>query len=151
MPLAPENIVITRDMLSEVMIEMGEKFDSKFLPQRKLCPNLMDKKKYVLHFVNLQFYVNYGMVLHKIHRVLSFTQSPWIEPYITFNTEERKLSTDSFSKDLYKLLSNSVSTFLTRITRQLITCSSARITCQLLTFSLEFSDNYKSLTVSLIW
>ena len=90
MPLAPENIVITRDMLSEVTIEMGEKFDSKFLPQRKLCPNLMDKTKYVLHFVNLQFYINHGMVLRKIHRVLSFTQSPWIEPYITFNTEKRK-------------------------------------------------------------
>ena len=33
LPLAPENIVITRDMLSDVTIEMGEKFDSKFLPQ----------------------------------------------------------------------------------------------------------------------
>jgi hypothetical protein len=111
MPLAPENIVITRDMLSEVTIEMGEKFGSKFLPQRKLCPNLMDKTKYVLHFVNLQFYVKHGMILRKIHRVLSFTQSAWIEPYITFNTEKRKNSSSSFEKDLYKLLSNSVSTF----------------------------------------
>ena len=90
MPLCPENIVITKDMLSEVTIEMGEKFDSKFLPQKKLCPNLMDKTKYVLHFVNLQFYINHGMVLRKIHRVLSFTQSAWIEPYITMNTERRK-------------------------------------------------------------
>ena len=120
MPLAPENIVITRDMLSDVTIEMGKKFNSKFLPQKKLCPNLMDKKKYVLYFVNLQFYINHGMVLRKIHRVLSFTQSPWIEPYISFNTDKRKQSTDSFSKDLYKLLSNSVSTFLNRITTQLM-------------------------------
>ena len=78
LPLAPENIVITRDMLSDVTIEMGEKFNSKFLPQRKLCPNLMDKKKYVLHYTNLQFYIKHGMVLRKIHRVLSFRQSPWI-------------------------------------------------------------------------
>ena len=35
MPLAPENIVITREMLSDVTIEMGEKFNSKFLPQKK--------------------------------------------------------------------------------------------------------------------
>ena len=112
MPLCPENIVITKDMLSEVTIEMGEKFDSKFLPQKKLCPNLMDKTKYVLHFVNLQFYINHGMVLRKIHRVLSFTQSAWIEPYITMNTERRKNSSSSFEKDLYKLLSNSVSTFV---------------------------------------
>ena len=45
MPLAPENIVITRGMLLESTIEMSEKFDSKFLPQKKLCPNLMDKTK----------------------------------------------------------------------------------------------------------
>ena len=113
LPLAPENIDITRDMLSDTTIEMGEKFNSKFLPQRKLCPNLMDKKKYVLHYTNLQFYINHGMVLRKIHRVLSFTQSPWIEPYIRFNTEKRKNATDTFSKDLYKLLSNSASIFLT--------------------------------------
>ena len=112
MPLAPENIVITRDMLSGVTIEMGEKFESKFLPQRKLCPNLMDKKKYVLHFVNLQFYINHGIFLRKIHRVLSFTQTAWIKPYITFNTEKRKNSGSSFEEDLYKLLSNSVSTFV---------------------------------------
>ena len=32
LPLAPENIVITRDMLFDTTIEMGEKFNSKFLP-----------------------------------------------------------------------------------------------------------------------
>ena len=108
MPLAPENLLITRDMLSDVTIEMGMKFDSKFPPTKKLCPNLYDKTKYVLHFVNLQFYMKHGMVLRKIHRVLSFKQTAWIEPYIRFNTEKRKLATDVFSKDLYKLLSNSV-------------------------------------------
>ena len=108
MPLAPESLLITRDMLSDVTIEMGMKFDSKFPPTKKLCPNLYDKTKYVLHFVNLQFYMKYGMVLRKIPRVLSFKQTAWIEPYIRFNTEKRKLATDVFSRDLYKLLSNSV-------------------------------------------
>ena len=108
MPLAPEFLLITRDMLSDVTIEMGMKFDSKFPPTKKLCPNLYDKTKYVLHFVNLQFYMKHGMVLRKIHRVLLFKQTAWIEPYIRFNTEKRKLATDTFSKDLYKLLSNSV-------------------------------------------
>ena len=106
MPLAPENIVITRGMLSDVTVEMGEKFGSKFPPTKKLCLNLNDKMKYVLHFVNLQFYLKHGTCLRKIHHVLSFKQSSWIEPYITYNTEKRKLATDTFSKDLYKLLSN---------------------------------------------
>ena len=104
MPLSPESLLITRDMLSEVTFELGMKFDSKFPPTKKLCPNLYDKTKYVLHFVNLQFYMKHGMVLRKIHRVLSFKQTAWIEPYIRFNTEKRKLATDTFSKVLYKLL-----------------------------------------------
>ena len=72
LPLATENIVITRDMRSDTTLEMGKKFNSKFLPQRKLCSNLMDKKKYVLHYTNHQFYINHRMVFRKIHRVSSF-------------------------------------------------------------------------------
>ena len=45
MPLAPENSVITREMLSDVTVEMGKKFGSKFPPKRKLSPDLMHKTK----------------------------------------------------------------------------------------------------------
>ena len=42
---------------------------------KKLVPNLMNKQKYVCHYRNLQFYLNHGLKLDKIHRIISLTQS----------------------------------------------------------------------------
>ena len=74
----------------------------------KLIPNLRDKKKYVVHYRNLKQYLQLGLILKKIHRILEFEQSPWMKPYIDLNTEERKIAQDEFGKDFYKLMNNSV-------------------------------------------
>ena len=52
------------------------------------------------------------MCWQEIHKVLSFTQSAGLAPYINFDTERRKLAVNSFTKDIYKLMSNAVSTSL---------------------------------------
>ena len=62
----------------------------------------------MLHFRNLQLYLPLEMRLTKIHRVLKFKQSDWIEKYIDLNTEKKTNAANSFEKDFLKLKINSV-------------------------------------------
>ena len=85
-PLATEKLRITREKLSPYSESLvGERFTA----QEKLSPNLYDKTKYVTHYENLKFYLEAGMKLKKVHRIMSFTQSDWIRPYIDFSTPRR--------------------------------------------------------------
>ena len=74
----------------------------------KLVPNLIDKKKYLVHYLNLQFYLKHGMRLTKVHRVLAFRQSRWLAPYIEKNSKLRAASKNEFEKDFFKLMNNSI-------------------------------------------
>ena len=98
-PLAPERLNIDETMLSN--------FKQKFPTHQKkvstkLTPNLRNKENYVDHYRNWKFYLQQGLVITKIHRVLTFKQSPRLKTYIDFNTQS------AFGKDFYRLLKNSV-------------------------------------------
>ena len=62
----------------------------------------------MLHFRNLQLYLPLEMRPTKIHRVLKFKQSDWIEKYIDLNTEKKTNAANNFEKDFLKLMINSV-------------------------------------------
>ena len=102
-PLAAEKLKVSDDMLSEYCKKIASKFNISAGLVHKLIPT-----KYVLHYRNLQLYIELGLKVSKIHRVLEFDQSPWFKQYIDFNTKKRMNAKNAFEKDFFKLMNNSV-------------------------------------------
>ena len=46
------------------------------------------------------------MIIDKVHNIISFKQSKWLEKYISFNTQKRNKAKYDFEKYFYKLLNN---------------------------------------------
>ena len=110
-PPAPEKKNITYEMLSDKQRELLGMFMNNaesWQSVPKLIPSLEPKRKYIVHYRALQLYLQLGLKLTNIHRVLTFDQSAWLEPYITFNTAQRTAAKSEFLKRLYKLMSNAI-------------------------------------------
>ena len=107
-PCAAEKIRVASDNLSPYCLEIKDKFNISSGNVNKLIPTLNDKKNYVLLEENLKLYLSLGLKLKKIHRVLEFSEKPWLKEYIDFNTEKRKNAKNAFEKDFFKLMNNSV-------------------------------------------
>ena len=75
-------------------------------PKKKLICDWTDKKNYLIHYRMLKFYVRHGMKIKKVHKVISFKQSKWLEKYIDFNTQKGNQAVNDFEKDFFKLLKN---------------------------------------------
>lgn len=75
---------------------------------KKLILDLTDKKNYICHYAYLQVALKHGLVLKKVHRVMSFKQSKWLKPYVDFNTEKRSKARNSVEKDFFKLMVNAI-------------------------------------------
>ena len=106
--MAPEKLKVTKEMLSQEQIDDIKKFNIKIGTTRKLIPNLYAKKNYITHYRNLKYYLANGWKLTKVHRILEFKTSPWMKPYIDFNTEERMQAINEADKNFFKLMINSV-------------------------------------------
>ena len=81
-----------------------------FLPVRqdKLLTTLEDKQNYIVTITTLKQALDHGLLLQKVHRVISFRQEAWLKPYIDKNTELRKYAKNDFEKDFFKLMNNAV-------------------------------------------
>ena len=107
-PVCPEKVKMSNNMLSGNCKKITEKYKISIGLVSNLIPMLNDKKEYVLHYRNLQLYLDLGLKIKKVHQVLEFNQSPRLKQYIDFNTEKRKNGKNSFEKDFFKLMNNSV-------------------------------------------
>lgn len=78
-PHLHEHLKITCEMTSTYSQALGEALHYRHRKVENLVPNLHNKEKYILHHRNLKLYLDLGMKLSKIHRVLQFKQEPWLK------------------------------------------------------------------------
>jgi hypothetical protein len=50
----------------------------------KLTATFHDRIKYAVHFANLKYYIEQGLILKKVHRVLAFRQTTFLRTYISW-------------------------------------------------------------------
>ena len=75
-PFAPENKKINPDDFSEYMKKVKP---DTYTQTKKLICDWSDKKNYLIRDRMLKFYVRHGMEVVKVHTVISFKQSKWLE------------------------------------------------------------------------
>ena len=85
-PFCSENKKINHNKYNDYMNKIKPK---NYTKSKKLICDWTDKKKYLIHYRMLKFYVRHGMIVEKIHEIISFKQSKWLESYISFNTQKR--------------------------------------------------------------
>ena len=95
-PFAPPNKNIDEDKYTEYMKKIKPK---NYTKSRELICDRMDKKKYVIHYRLLKFYVRHGMVVEKYREIVPYKQSKRLEKYISFNLKNRNGAKNDFEKD----------------------------------------------------
>ena len=113
-PLAPERYNVTSNELSPINQFLYDKMkngnqQSEYC-EEKLIPTFHKRKRYILHIKCLLFYLSHGLVLEKVHRIVSFNQKPFLKDYILTLTRLRSIAAGknlTFFVNVFKLLANS--------------------------------------------
>lgn len=112
-PLAPHEMIITEEHLSpysrECLAKAGKlKTGSSKYSAKKLTSTFLPRKKYLVHGLNLQFYLRQGMKVTKYHRGIKFYQEDFIRPFIEKCTKKRMEALTVTEQTMWKLICNSV-------------------------------------------
>ena len=67
---------------------MDEMIPSKNTQNRKLSFHWTDRKKNLIHYRMLEFYVRHAMIVDKVHEIISFKQSKWLKSFINLNLKK---------------------------------------------------------------
>ena len=102
-PLAPESIEITYDDLSPFNKRCFDMTSSnRNYKAKKLTATLGDKNNYTLYYLNLSDYLRWGLVLTKIHSVISFREENFMKTYVETCADLRRKATNNVEKTIYK-------------------------------------------------
>ena len=67
---------------------------------------MQNKRRYKIHYLNLQQAMKFGCKLKKVHRVISFKQKKFSRNFLEFMTERRKNSRTKLEERLCKDIAN---------------------------------------------
>ena len=104
-PCAPVNRKINPDDFSDYMKAIKP---DTYTQSEKLISDWSNKQKNLVHYRMLKFYVRHGMIIDKVHTVISFKQSKWVEKYLSFITQKTNNAKNDCEKDFYKFLKNAL-------------------------------------------
>ena len=108
-PLCHEIKNIPGNNLSEYQKYLNNKLNIKYNKKyKKLILDLSTKKNYKIYYKNLEYYMQLGIKVDKIHKILIFDEKSFLKEYIDLNTELRKNSKNDLEKDLFKLMNNAI-------------------------------------------
>ena len=111
LPLLPVKRIVEYSELSTTQQENLNRLGragKTFLSQPKIILDLANKESYVLHFRSLRYYLNFGIELKRVIKVIEFTEAAVIKDYIELNIELRNKAPDKSSKDIPKLGNNAI-------------------------------------------
>lgn len=106
-PPCPDSLDIDHKMASSTTRRhRATRFGDAYVAptQQKLAPNLFNKEGYIGHITAMKKWMELGVKITRIIKVLAFDQRPWLEPYIKFNTEKRMAADSDFKRSFYKLM-----------------------------------------------
>ena len=86
-----EELEMSHNMLSIYCSSIANAYGIKIGGVNKLIPNLGNKSKYLSRYRVIQLYLSLGMEFTKVHRILKFKLSDWLNKYIDFNTYKRRM------------------------------------------------------------
>ena len=111
LPLAPESKAVRYDILSDYAKRAHDWLNSSQKSNykaQKLIGHFLPRKKYGVHYMNLKTYLDLGMKLDAVHRVIAFTQTPFLKEYVEETCRKRALAKTKFEKNCQKLMNNAV-------------------------------------------
>ena len=80
--MCPDNFLIGEEDVSPYTRDLAAACNMKLRTDRKLCMSLTPKSHYAVHYLTLQCYLRHGVAVTRVHKIVAFRQSRWLQEFI---------------------------------------------------------------------